>query len=70
MVCFFADDHVHACLHASIPYVGVVGSSCVSAFKPIGQEALWPPVAEEDRGDLLGQGGDAGLPQWPWMEKG
>lgn len=70
MVCFSADDYVRACLHAGILNVGVVGSSSVPAFKPIGQEALWSPVAEEDRGDLPTQGGDAGLPHWPWVEKG
>lgn len=50
------DVYVCACLHAGIQYVGVVGSSCVPAFKPIRQEVLWPPVPEEDGGGQLGPG--------------
>lgn len=53
-----ADVYVCVHLHVGIGYVGVVGSSCVPAFKPIRQEALWPPeeATEEDRGGQLGQG--------------
>ena len=56
MACVSADVYVCAHLHVGIQYAGVVGSSCVPAFKPIRQEALWPPVSEEDRGGQLGLG--------------
>ena len=57
VVCVSADVYVCARLHVGIQCVGVVGSSCMPAFRSIRQEVLWPPVPQEDRGGHLGQGG-------------